>query len=54
VLIASSILWALYEVLIKKIMPKASQADINVFVGFRGLSNLLLVWPMILAFQLTG
>lgn len=45
-LMVSAILWAFYEVLIALLLPQASYSVSSAFVGFRGLWNLLLLWPV--------
>jgi hypothetical protein len=39
----SALLWALYEVLFYWLLPEANTAAVVTFVGFRGLSNLLVL-----------
>ena len=48
-LLLSSMLWGLYEVFLAVLMPRASSELVNVFVGYRGASNFLLLWPVALA-----
>ena len=45
-LLVSANLWALYEVLIPLLLPDASPADLNRFIGWRGLWNFVLLWPL--------
>jgi drug/metabolite transporter (DMT)-like permease len=47
-LLLSSMLWGLYEVFLAVLMPRASSELVNVFVGYRGASNFLLLWPLAL------
>ena len=47
-LFISAILWAAYEVSIAVLLPKATTIEINNFIGYRGLSNFLLLWPLLL------
>ena len=47
-MLSSSVLWALYEVLLKRWLGDANVADSFLFVGYRGLWNLLLGWPVLL------
>jgi len=42
-LLLSAILWAGYEVSIAVLLPSASTREINIFIGYRGLWNLLLL-----------
>ena len=46
-LLASAMLWALYEVFLGVAFPKSTQHTVSMFVGWRGLWNLLLGWPLV-------
>lgn len=54
VLCLSAALWALYEVLVKKLLPDATPREVAQFVGWRGLLNLVLLWPIVLGLWLSG
>ena len=51
---ASAVAWALYEVLVKRLMPDATTTDLLLFTGWRGALNLLLLWPAALTLWVTG
>jgi drug/metabolite transporter (DMT)-like permease len=52
-LCASACAWALYEVLVKRLMPHATTADLLLFTGWRGVLNLLLLWPVAVVLLVT-
>ena len=53
-MLISGILWALYEVLLKKWLPDANSADSLFFVGCRGATNLLFCWPFLVGASAAG
>jgi drug/metabolite transporter (DMT)-like permease len=54
IMLASSVLWALYEVLFKRWFSAANTVDCLLFVAIRGLSNLVLMWPFLLIANFYG
>ena len=53
-LLLSSVLWAAYQVLLKRWLGEAGAADTLLFVGFRGLSNAMCAWPVLLIAAAAG
>jgi drug/metabolite transporter (DMT)-like permease len=45
-LLLSAMLWGLYEVFLGVMMPNSSIELVNVYVGWRGAWNLILLWPV--------
>ncbi|XP_061923651.1 solute carrier family 35 member F5-like isoform X2 [Entelurus aequoreus] len=52
--LAGSLLYAVYIVLIKRLVDREDKLDIPMFFGFVGLFNLLLLWPGFLLLHYTG
>ncbi|XP_061774492.1 solute carrier family 35 member F5-like isoform X2 [Nerophis ophidion] len=52
--LAGALLYAVYIVLIKRLVDREDKLDIPMFFGFVGLFNLLLLWPGFLLLHYTG
>nr|XP_057938428.1 solute carrier family 35 member F5-like isoform X2 [Doryrhamphus excisus] len=52
--LAGALLYAVYIVMIKRLVDREDKLDIPMFFGFVGLFNLLLLWPGFLLLHYTG
>ncbi|KAI9228822.1 MAG: hypothetical protein DHS80DRAFT_14978 [Piptocephalis tieghemiana] len=50
----SATLYSVYSILLKEKMRNKSWRDMNIFFGFIGLFNLVLLWPIFFLFHYTG
>lgn len=46
-LLASAVLWALYEVFLGVVFPRSNQYTVSMYVGWRGGWNFILMWPFV-------
>jgi drug/metabolite transporter (DMT)-like permease len=51
ILLVSSVLSALYEVLFKRWLGEANTVDSFLFIGVRGLSNIAFLWPLVFLYS---